>query len=65
MTTFLIGVGLAIVLAIGAILGLNAVDQSTSDAVYPRYTVPRAHDAETQARQMRQQTEEQRRSQDR
>jgi hypothetical protein len=63
--TFLIGVGLAVVLAIGAFVGLNAAGQSTSDAFYTRYTVPLGHDAETQARQMRQQTEEQRRSQDR
>lgn len=40
MTTFLTGLAAAILLAVIAGAGLNAIAQSTPDAFYTRYTVP-------------------------
>jgi hypothetical protein len=40
MTAFLAGIALAIVMAVGNVLALNAFDRSTPQAFYTRYTVP-------------------------
>jgi hypothetical protein len=39
MWTFLIGAICAAALAVLSVLGLNAMDQSTPDAFYTRYTI--------------------------
>jgi len=40
MTAFLVGLGVAILVAVGNVVVLNVFDQSTSQAFYTRYTLP-------------------------
>ena len=40
VTAFLVGCALAMILAIGNVTALNALDQSTPQVFYTRYTVP-------------------------
>jgi hypothetical protein len=50
MIAFLVGLAVAIVLAIGTVLGLNVVDRSTPQAFYTRDTVPLDYTVPTDGR---------------
>ena len=50
MTAFLVGSGVAILIAVGNVIALNAFDRSTSQAFYTRYTIPLDYTTPTDGR---------------
>ncbi|WP_156795600.1 hypothetical protein [Bradyrhizobium icense] len=50
MAAFLVGLAVAVVVAVGNVVALNAFDKSTSQAFYTRYTLPLDYTTPTDGR---------------